>query len=514
MLEAEDGSVLAIGCNEMGKVYVLPMDMFQKRLSGNRYDMVEAQTYAGDMTIRLYQEKLFSLDNGVCQMLLINSVLIVVGIVFSAVLSWIISNRRLREVMQLERIARGDFSNRFAKGNVFSQLQDIIVAGLSEAKEHEKRALESAAQLRDKNSYMIFNGLISDPEHIQRIFQELGFQSCPAVFFVGVISTSVRLTEENFPPMLRDCLRVQLLHESLELVVFLYGLSTNDGNRVSRKMLARELRNHLHQHNVSKVRIGMSRVYTDPQLIDCAYSEAISVLEHVVSGKIPDFCGCWENVVHDIYFLLPDVSGLKRFSEALQQKDLNGARKWFRYMLDSCQMKECTTKNREYIRYAIMQCLIEHLNSENTVENTVMLKECLNTDIGDEKEFVQAVMDIMKRCLVKKEEDHFTRMIEYIEKNYCRSDLTYEEVAAVGEVNKTYVSKIFRTKLGMSYIEYLTSVRMERAATLLRTTDYNINDIVKMVGYVDSSGFRRSFKDKFGINAADYRKSERDMRGE
>ena len=143
------------------------------------------------------------------------------------------------------------------------------------------------------------------------------------------------------------------------------------------------------------------------------------------------------------------------------------------------------------------------------MENTALLKECLNIHVGDERAFSRSVRNVLKRCLVKKEQDHFSQMLDYIEKHYCRSDLAYEEVAKAGNVSKTYVSKIFRAKLGMSYIEYLTSVRMDRACGLLRTTDIQINDIVRMVGYENASSFRRCFKDRYGISAAEYRKRER-----
>ena len=102
-------------------------------------------------------------------------------------------------------------------------------------------------------------------------------------------------------------------------------------------------------------------------------------------------------------------------------------------------------------------------------------------------------------------------MLEYIEKNYKRSDLTYEEVASVGGVSKTYLSRLFKTRMEMSYIEYLTSVRMEHAAILLRKTDMNIHDIAKNVGYEDVSGFRKGFKKLYAISASDYRK---DMQNE
>ena len=511
-LQAKDGSILAVSCDALGNAYVLSQQETENRINNGRYNVFEETLYSQGMVIRLYYEDNFSsLDSGVYQIQLLNMILIVLGIMFSAMVSWFISKRRMNEILRLENIAKGDYSSCFTRTNAYSHLQDIIINGLNASEELERSFCERETKLRDKTAYMIFHGMTNN---INEAFLELGFQACPEYFFVGAVSAETRLNEGKLSSVLNECLHVHVIHESLEVVVFLYGLESGDGNRVQRRKIAGDIRNDIHQMGVGKVRIGMSQVYTDPLMIDCAYREALSVLDHVVNGGVNDFCCCWERVVREVTFFLPDASALQKLTEALHEKDFKEAKKQFYHILHGCRVNECTAENRVYIRYAVVQRLVEYLNEENTVENTVFLKQCLNIDMGDEREFAQSVINIMKHCLETKEEDNFARMIKFIEHNYGRSDLTYEEVAAVGGVNKTYVSKLFRTRLGMSYIEYLTAVRMERTATLLRTTDYSINDIVRMVGYLDSSSFRRCFKEKYGISAADYRKRERRLQDE
>ena len=190
-------------------------------------------------------------------------------------------------------------------------------------------------------------------------------------------------------------------------------------------------------------------------------------------------------------------------------EDLEAALKWFEYMMKANTNQECTMENQEYNRYSILNCLVQYLDEKENDEKEGILKECLSISIRDSNRFEKSIRTILKRCLEKKHQDSFTTMLGYIDENYYRSDLTYEEVANVGGVTKTYISKMFRANLGMSYVEYLANVRMEKAAVLLRTTDMSINDIVKMVGYVDGSGFRRSFRNKFKISPVEYRKEQR-----
>ncbi len=501
-LQASDGSILNVACDDSGKTYVLSAKNSESRINSGSYAVIEEKIPSLEMTIRLYYEKFaIGQENGIYQMQVINMILIVAGVLLSAVVSWLLSKQRIREILCLEEIARGDEVYRFSQKNVYNRLQDIIVTGLNESKQR-------AAQLRDQTAWLIFQGKADNFENLNEEFLKLGFSGCPKCFFVGAINTAAKIKEEQLPDMLKGCLRVYILHDYMEFMIFLYELEIDDGNQMQRMKIAESIRTRLHEQGLSKVRIGMSRVYTDPMIINRAYNEAVSVLEHVVSGKISDYFGCWENVLQDVCVLLPDDSALTVFVEALEERNYEKARQVFRQLLQNYSVKECTAENQAYVRYVILQQLVDYLRRESTVENTVFLKECLSLNVKDEKKFVQVVENILKQSLVKIEEHPFFKMLKFVEKNYYRSDLSYEEVAAVGGVTQTYVSKLFRTKLGVSYIEYLTSIRMEKASVLLRTTDYSINDIVKMVGYENAATFRRCFKEKYGVSAMGYRKRE------
>lgn len=502
MLQALDGSTLSVGCNALGEAYVLTTDNREERMHSGKYMMTRNEIPSLGMTISLYSEKIaLNRENGLYQMQLINMFLIMAGVFLSAVTSWALSRRRMKEILCLEEIARGNIAYRFSEKNVYKRLQDIIVTKIGESREQE-------IQLRDQTAYLIFYGNVDVFENINEAFRRMGFSGCPERFFVGAVSTSTKLKENQLPAIFNNCMRIYIRHNSLDIMVFLQELDTEDGNMIQRRKLAESIRNSLREQRISNVRIGMSQMYTDPAMINGAYNEAISVLEHVISGNINDYCGCWENVVENIHFLLPEDFLMKNFTEALEDTDFEGAQKCLHQLVSNCSVKEYTAENQEYVRYTIVQLLVEYFRRGNKVENAVYLKECVNINIRDERKFVQAVEHILKQSLVRDEEDAFVKMLNYVEKNFYRSDLSYEDVASVGGVTKTYVSKLFRAKLGVSYIEYLTLVRMDKASILLRTTDYSINDIVKIVGYENAATFRRAFKERYGISATDYRKRE------
>ncbi len=507
-LEDRNGSIVAMGCDATGKMEVLSQEEWQERLHSGKYDVIEKRTEEFGFTVRLYDAGMFGgMSSGLYPMQAVNMALIIAGILLSGAISWGQSRRRMAEIGYLEEIAGGDSGHRFPTNSIYGPLENIIRNGLEDARLLEERVLEGDAQLLEKTAHMIFHGMVSCSE-LDTVFQRLGLKGVPDSFFVCAVSAGSPMGA-GIPSLLQDCLQADVVREGLRARVFLCGLQVEDENRIRRRGLAGEIRKCLHQQGFSGVHIGMSRVYEESMMLDCAYGEAVRALEHVLAGKGRDYCLCWEDMMQEAGFFLPEASALDKFSEALAERDFQEAISLFWQMMEGSAARECSRENARYARYTILSRLVEYLDRGGP-EEKVSLKECLDMDVGDEKTYTRTVMKVLKAQLVKKDGDKFTKMLRCIEENYSRSDLTFEEVAAAGGIGKTYVSKVFRSRLGMSYIEYLTMVRMERAAVLLRTTDASVKDIAGAVGYESVSSFRRCFKDKFGMNAADYRKKEQE----
>ena len=68
-----------------------------------------------------------------------------------------------------------------------------------------------------------------------------------------------------------------------------------------------------------------------------------------------------------------------------------------------------------------------------------------------------------------------------------------------------YFSKIFKDELGLNFIEYLTSVRIEKAKELLTESDMSMKEICGACGYTDPNYFSRSFKKNVGVTPTEYK---------
>ncbi|QNK54908.1 response regulator [Paenibacillus sp. PAMC21692] len=88
-----------------------------------------------------------------------------------------------------------------------------------------------------------------------------------------------------------------------------------------------------------------------------------------------------------------------------------------------------------------------------------------------------------------------------------QDNLTLQTVADHVHVTPVWLSKLFKKETEMNFLEYLTDVRMTKAAELLVDLNLKIYQISFMTGYQDPVHFSKLFKKKFGCTPQEYRNS-------
>ncbi|GLX66134.1 response regulator transcription factor [Paenibacillus glycanilyticus] len=122
-------------------------------------------------------------------------------------------------------------------------------------------------------------------------------------------------------------------------------------------------------------------------------------------------------------------------------------------------------------------------------------------------EWLQEQMEMFLNFM--KEDKHATKhnavekALVYIEQNYLHS-FTLQEVADHVGMNATYLSLLFKEKVGTSYIKYVTKLRMEQAKMLL-LKGMLVNDVSKKVGYYNYRHFTELFKKYTGLTPGQFR---------
>jgi two-component system response regulator YesN len=79
-------------------------------------------------------------------------------------------------------------------------------------------------------------------------------------------------------------------------------------------------------------------------------------------------------------------------------------------------------------------------------------------------------------------------------------------MAEVVNISPYYLSHLFRKEMGISFLEYLTSVRISVAKSLLKQTPMTVLEVCLEVGYQDPSYFAKIFKKKERVHPSEYRK--------
>jgi two-component system response regulator YesN len=101
-----------------------------------------------------------------------------------------------------------------------------------------------------------------------------------------------------------------------------------------------------------------------------------------------------------------------------------------------------------------------------------------------------------------------TPVINYIDANYDKS-VTLAEMARISHLSVSRLAHVFKEQMGITIIDYLTSVRIERAKQLLLATEQNCTEICFQVGYNNQSYFTRTFKELAGMTPMQFRAKNR-----
>ncbi len=80
------------------------------------------------------------------------------------------------------------------------------------------------------------------------------------------------------------------------------------------------------------------------------------------------------------------------------------------------------------------------------------------------------------------------------------------EIVASSHYSHQQLSRIFKKYFHCSLIEYVTTLRLAHAVTLLTTTDFSLLQIANELGYANHTILTKKFKERFGLPPIQYRK--------
>ena len=100
-------------------------------------------------------------------------------------------------------------------------------------------------------------------------------------------------------------------------------------------------------------------------------------------------------------------------------------------------------------------------------------------------------------------QDAVEKAIAYVNEHYCEK-ITLTGIAQMVGVSSSYFSTMFSRLTGENLIAYITRLRIEKAAELIRSGSFNLTETAFMVGYEDYAYFSRIFRKAMGVSPRDY----------
>ena len=104
------------------------------------------------------------------------------------------------------------------------------------------------------------------------------------------------------------------------------------------------------------------------------------------------------------------------------------------------------------------------------------------------------------------EEQPILGIVRYMQE-HLSEEISLTVLAEEFHLSAQYISQLFRNEIGVNFLTYLTSIRMEQARKLLLSTSLSIAEISGKTGYSDYRVFTKVFKKIEGVTPSQYRQN-------
>jgi YesN/AraC family two-component response regulator len=162
---------------------------------------------------------------------------------------------------------------------------------------------------------------------------------------------------------------------------------------------------------------------------------------------------------------------------------------------------------QEALRLGVINYLLKPISKKSlieAVEEAVQVVEKQERAGIIEKVVDNKLIDINKQSSTAR--DTIRKAMDYIHQ-HLQNELTLKEVAECVHLNPSYFSVLFKEHATLTFSEYVTRRRIQRAKELLIATNLPITEIAEEAGYKTAKYFIKIFKELEGVTPSSYRKN-------
>ena len=152
-------------------------------------------------------------------------------------------------------------------------------------------------------------------------------------------------------------------------------------------------------------------------------------------------------------------------------------------------------------------CDTKTLEPEDTEKILAESGRNMESTIAYAEKLVSQAIQLRDRNSGNKNRSILKTAVDFIDQHYMEEDMSLNKAANAANVSANHFSALFSQNMGQTFIEYLTSLRMDKAKEYLRCTGMRSSEIAGEVGYKDAHYFSYLFKKTQGMTPSDYRKA-------
>jgi two-component system, response regulator YesN len=214
----------------------------------------------------------------------------------------------------------------------------------------------------------------------------------------------------------------------------------------------------------------------------------------------------------------PKIIGKEEaFLTALQKCDKELARVELNHFFDGFKPGKTLELDKNYAGYMEILFLLNQyiegvgdhkisiFGMENDEQNMLMAFETMEEIQRWLQDRVDRTLDYFMEKRERKGNRVIQRAMDYMDKYYSNPDLTLSSISTYSELSESYFSMLFAKEAGVSFVDYLTHVRIENAKVLLNQTNLKLYEVSERVGYTNTDYFGRVFKKATGKSPIQFR---------
>ena len=256
-----------------------------------------------------------------------------------------------------------------------------------------------------------------------------------------------------------------------------------------------------------------SRAFSQRYLYDenILYYDEMETMEHP-GGQAESEDNAYLQKV-DVNALNPAI--LQKFlSNGLQEETENFVKDYF-YAIGQEPMESLVFRNYVIlnVRFSVISfikglgCDTNEMESADTEEVLAESGKNMESAIAYAKKMISQAIEIRDQNSGNKNRSILKTAVDFIDSHYMDEEISLNTVANVANVSSNHFSALFSQNMGQTFIEYLTTLRMNKAKELLRCTGMRSSEIAGEIGYKDAHYFSYLFKKTQGMTPSDYRKA-------